>query len=391
MGFTIQDMLITSENQFQMKLIAGNNGWSNSISWVLMVEDTTIINNFYGKELAVTTGLGFQTTEALLDLAGRLVKRNAAGLIVNTGFYVMEVPKELIDYCNENDLPLIDVPWEVLMGDMIKDLSMRVFLQGTADEQISEAFIEAIKHPDRRDEYGQTLLPFYDIDGQFQVVLFSTDTLDSMDTVERKKLSYRLQIYLENISHNGFFFYYDSCFVLILNDVGKADFENIVHGMISRTKQRMPDDRMYCGVGSVLADVSNLRTGYKRAKTALKKSIQNKSLIEHFDEMGMERLFSKVSDQLLLKEMGEDVLSSLIEYDKKHDSNYVETLGLYLKHNGSIQAVADELFTHRNTVVYRISNIKKLLDTELDDAEERFKLQVATRIINYTGGGKEQS
>ena len=50
MGFTIQDMLILSKDQYQMELIAGQNGWSNSISWALMLEDMGMINHFTGPE-----------------------------------------------------------------------------------------------------------------------------------------------------------------------------------------------------------------------------------------------------------------------------------------------------------------------------------------------------
>ena len=384
MGFTIQDMLITSESQYQMKLLAGHNGWSNSISWVLMIEDTKILNNFSGKELAVTTGLGFRTEKELINLAKGLVNRNASGLIINTGEYIHEIPQELISFCNENDLPLIDIPWEIYLADMIKDLSIRIFLQGTADEQISEAFIEAITYPEHEDKYRKTLLSYFDIDGDFQVILFTTDNLDSMDTVDRKKLSYKLQIYLENISHNGHFFYYDSCFVLVLNDIEQDYMEKIVNGMLTRTKARMPEVNVYGGTGSPMKDICNLYLSYNRARAALEYAKKNNLPMIYFDNMGADRLFSSVADARLLQEMGEDVLSVLIEYDKKHEANYVETLGLYLKHNGSVQAVADELFTHRNTVVYRVANIKKMLETDFDDAEERFKYLSATRIVEYS-------
>lgn len=388
MGFTIQDMLITSESQYQMKLLAGHNGWSNSISWVLMIEDTKILNNFSGKELAVTTGLGFRTEKELINLAKGLVNRNASGLIINTGEYMHEIPQELISFCNENDLPLIDIPWEIYLADMIKDLSIRIFLQGTADEQISEAFIEAITYPEHEDKYRKTLLSYFDIDGDFQVILFTTDNLDSMDTVDRKKLSYKLQIYLENISHNGHFFYYDSCFVLVLNDIEQDYMEKIVNGMLTRTKARMPEVNVYGGTGSPMKDICNLYLSYNRARAALEYAKKNNLPMIYFDNMGADRLFSSVADARLLQEMGEDVLSVLIEYDKKHEANYVETLGLYLKHNGSVQAVADELFTHRNTVVYRVSNIKKMLETDFDDAEERFKYLLATRIVEYSQKAK---
>ena len=69
MSFTIQDMMLTAETRYEMKFLAGKNGWSNSISWVHLLEDTTIIQNFWGKELAVTTGLGFPEKRRL-DASG---------------------------------------------------------------------------------------------------------------------------------------------------------------------------------------------------------------------------------------------------------------------------------------------------------------------------------
>ena len=288
----------------------------------------------------------------------------------------------MIRFCDENDLPLMTVPWEVVLVDMIKDLSIRLFLQGTADEQITSALIRAIEEPDNQEIYRKDLLQYFDVDGTFQVVLFTTDGLDEMDTVERKKLSHRLQIYLENITHNGSFFYYDGNFVLVMNDVSQKDFDEIVNGMVRRTKRRMPEVPVYVGAGSKMVDVGNLYLSYQRAKAASTMAKSKKMDLLHFDEMGMYRLLHSVNDTALLAEMSEEPLRPLIEYDKKHSSNYLETLELYLKYNGSIQAVAEAMFTHRNTVIYRIANIKKLLDTELETTEERLKYQMAFYIRN---------
>ena len=203
MGYTIEDMLVVSQEKYQMELIAGHSGWSNSISWLLMLEDVTIIHNFRGKELAVTTGLGFQTEESLLELVELLSEKSASGLIINTGYYIKIIPKSVTDYCNENGLPLLTVPWEIYLADMIKDLSFRLFLQSTADEQISAALISAIEHPEAKERYHDELLPYFDLDGSFQIALATTGNLDRMDTVERKRMSYRMQIYLTNLTLTG--------------------------------------------------------------------------------------------------------------------------------------------------------------------------------------------
>lgn len=380
MGFTIQDMMLISQEQYRMRFIAGEQGWSNSISWVHMVEDTVIIQYFWGKELAVTTGLGFDTTEKLQKLIEDLIRKHAAGLIINTGNYIFEIPRHLIDYCNENDFPLLTIPWEIHLTDVIKDFSIRIFMQGTADKEISGALIQAIEQPANQEEYRQKLLPYFDGDGTFQVVLITTDHLDEMDTVERQKLSYRVQVYLEQITHNGNFMYYDSDFMLVVNDITGEVLDEIVTGMVRRAKRRMPEIPLYVGVGSCINDISNLHTGYARAKAAVQMAKKRKRDLFYFDRMGLYRLLYMVDDSRLLKEMAEEPLKPLLEYDRERHANYVDTLELYLKHNGSIQAVSEEMFTHRNTVIYRMNKIRELLGTNLEETEERIPYQIAYYI-----------
>ena len=384
MGFTVEDMMVISRDRYQMKLIAGRNGWSNSISWLLMLEEITITNNFSGKELAVTTGLGFPTTDKLLLLAGQLVKKHASGLLINTGRYIMTVPPELITFCDENDLPLLTVPWDVVLADLIKDLSIRIFLQGDTDTQISEAMIEAIEEPDAREHYTRHLLSHFDVDGTFQVILLQTkdQDLDKMDTVERRRLSYRMHLYLTNLTHNGHFFYYDSSFVLVINAVDNSVVQTIINQFRHNLKKRMPEREITIGVSGEVMDISNLRTAYKRAQAALRMAFDTSRDICFFDEMGLYRLLYLVPDTQLLSAMSHDLLRPLLEYDRHHEANYVETLEIYLHYDGSIQASADAMYTHRNTILYRMNNIRRLLDCPLETQEERMKYTIACMILH---------
>lgn len=380
MGFTIQDMMITSEERYRMKFLAGKDGWSNSISWVHLIEDTKIIQNFWGKELAVTTGLGFPTEEAMMELAGHLVKRHAAGLIINTGYYIEELPGSLLAYCDDNHLPLLTVPWEIHLADMMKDFSIRIFVQGSTDEEVVSALIAAVEQPDNQEAYRKKLLPYFDVDGTFQVMLIASEGLDSMDTVDRRKLSYRLQMYLEQITHNGSFFYYNSYFVLVVNALNEELVTSLGEGMLKRARKRMPDRQIYVGVGSQVTDIENLSVSYRRAEAAAKMAMRTKTSLLQFEEMGMYRLLYSCTDTDLLTQIRRETLSVLEEHDRLHNSNYVETLRCYLEFDGSIQAMAQSMFTHRNTIIYRMNNIKKLLGTELATPAERLPYQIAFYI-----------
>ena len=96
--------------------------------------------------------------------------------------------------------------------------------------------------------------------------------------------------------------------------------------------------------------------------------------------MGIYRLLYSCTDTGLLAEIQQETLSVLEEYDRRHNSNYVETLRCYLEQDGSIQAMAQSMFTHRNTIIYRMNNIKKLLGTDLATPAERLPYQIAFYI-----------
>ena len=385
MSFTIEDMMLTSEKRYEMKFLAGKNGWANSISWVHLLEDTTIIQNFWGKEVAVTTGLGFPEKEDWMRLARKLNRYHASGPIINVGQYIREIPEELMAYCDENDLPLLTVPWEVRLSDMIKDFSIRVFVQDNTDEQIATALIAAIETPDNQTAYRRELWQYFDVDGSFQVLLLTCEGLDAMDMVERRKLSYRIQVYLEDITHNASFFYYNSDFVLVANAVPEEALYQLIEGAIKRGEKRMPERKLRVGIGSKCMDISRLSVSYRRAKAAVQMAMTQKRQVVKFDDGGLYRLLYMVEDTGLLQEIETECLAALEEYDRKYNAGYVETLQSYLKHNGSIQAVAEELYTHRNTVLYRLGNIRKVLGNELKTPEERLPYQMAFYIRSMHG------
>ena len=385
MSFTIEDMMLTSEKRYEMKFLAGKNGWANSISWVHLLEDTTIIQNFWGKEVAVTTGLGFPEKEDWMRLARKLNRYHASGLIINVGQYIREIPEELMAYCDENDLPLLTVPWEVRLSDMIKDFSIRVFVQDNTDEQIATALIAAIETPDNQTAYRRELWQYFDVDGSFQVLLLTCEGLDAMDMVERRKLSYRIQVYLEDITHNASFFYYNSDFVLVANAVPEEALYQLIEGAIKRGEKRMPERKLRVGIGSKCMDISRLSVSYRRAKAAVQMAMTQKRQVVKFDDGGLYRLLYMVEDTGVLQEIETECLAALEEYDRKYNAGYVETLQSYLKHNGSIQAVAEELYTHRNTVLYRLGNIRKVLGNELKTPEERLPYQMAFYLRSMHG------
>ena len=96
--------------------------------------------------------------------------------------------------------------------------------------------------------------------------------------------------------------------------------------------------------------------------------------------MGVYQLLYSVSDKKLLENFSTSRLLPLITYDEEHHSNYTEMLEIYLQCGGSLQAMAAKMYVHRNTILYRMNNIKQLLGCGLETTEEKLPYLLACLI-----------
>ena len=55
------------------------------------------------------------------------------------------------------------------------------------------------------------------------------------------------------------------------------------------------------------------------------------------------------------------------QYDEEHCTEYYPTLRSYLLHNMNTKSVSEDLFVHRNTVIYRMQKIQELFSLDLTD------------------------
>jgi hypothetical protein len=63
-----------------------------------------------------------------------------------------------------------------------------------------------------------------------------------------------------------------------------------------------------------------------------------------------------------------------------------ETLMSWLRHRGSVPAVAAELHVHRQTVRYRLGRLRELFGVDLDDPERRLEIELALRCADQIAG-----
>lgn len=90
-------------------------------------------------------------------------------------------------------------------------------------------------------------------------------------------------------------------------------------------------------------------------------------------------------DKLTWQSVCHPAIMQLIQYDRENESNFLETLQVYLKNERNITKTAQELHIHRNTLIYRINRIEdSILGTTLDNQELRDSLSFSFKCMDFS-------
>lgn len=159
----------------------------------------------------------------------------------------------------------------------------------------------------------------------------------------------------------------------------EALFKTFIDNFWKQIRQRNLQDFVKIGIGRAYKVPSDLYKSYEEAKQAAFASVQGEG-VSYYEHIGVYRLLAseslKQEYQLLYKEF----LKKIVEYDEDRDTELVKTLKAYFECNGNLQKVADTLYLHYNTVAYRMGRIKKIINLDLDNADDRFLLQTLLRL-----------
>ena len=97
-------------------------------------------------------------------------------------------------------------------------------------------------------------------------------------------------------------------------------------------------------------------------------------------DLGIYRLLYPLWQSDDLATFSAEVLGGLLAYDEKRGGGLVQTLEAYLDLGGGMQEIADRLFIHRNSLIYRLRRIEELTGRMLADPHDRLLLHLALKV-----------
>ncbi len=86
-----------------------------------------------------------------------------------------------------------------------------------------------------------------------------------------------------------------------------------------------------------------------------------------------------------LERFYEETVAPLSAYDEQYETELVNTIEAYLEQDGNVTPTAEQLFTHRHTVRYRLERVKELCGHDITSTDGREKLGLGLKAMRVLG------
>jgi len=177
--------------------------------------------------------------------------------------------------------------------------------------------------------------------------------------------------------------------ILLASPVTKdylKDFTNFIIAFTGQMGERF-------GVNSIQGSCGNIYESYVKVERSYTEALTVLNIKERFPEetksiYSYQNLGIYQFLEVLLEKRQEDVyenqsLKKLLEYDKKHNTDFLETLEVYLDQDSNINETAKALHIYANTLSYRLKRIAQIGEINLKDPNQKMTLYLDIKIEKF--------
>lgn len=223
------------------------------------------------------------------------------------------------------------------------------------------------------------------VGAHFTVLAFSAAAGEEIDQFERERLVDLVGVYCEALhGPSAAIAIGENVYSLLQVDDG-SESERVLR--VARETQGHAGAR----VGSILAAVSSTVDGLREVAAARREAERVLEVLRSGRVPQTLATIEDVRSQVVLLELKEltlehpsvlrGKLTTVLEHDAEHGSQYALTLRAYLGAMGDVVGAAAGISVHPNTFRYRLRRLRELFDIDLKNPEERLVLELQLRLL----------
>jgi sugar diacid utilization regulator len=406
MPVTVKDVL-QMECLSQARIVAGERGIDREVYWITVGEEPDLPEWVFGGELILSTLFAVEPGRRG-EYVKRLSDRGVAGLMLKPERFLGAIPESVLATADRESFPVAEVPVDVLWSRVLAGF-YRHLLADQADlirveteMRLRGGFFDELLSGQISGEeiLRRGALLGCDLAGGGGMLIFDAD----FDGVARKKklddlqVQYLTTLFYETVN-SAAQEVHPNCICVLRSDgvfllLGRPveDRQAVARHILRRCRERLKNLPVHVGLGEPCEGPDQIIRSCREAESALRvgqhlrtsKGIDGR--IHTFATLGVQRMLFALSQESLeiLQGFKESTLGPVIDYDKEHSTQLLETLRAYIECDRNVQEVAELLHVHKHTVRYRLRRVTELtgLDvTKLEDAAQLYLAVRATELI----------
>ncbi len=150
------------------------------------------------------------------------------------------------------------------------------------------------------------------------------------------------------------------------------------------------------GIGNACQNTSDYRRGFAEANEAIQmgqnlqkeedRETHTQPLVTHFNDLGVYRYLYKIARMDDLRDVYQDQIALIDNYDSRKNTELLNTLEVYLECAGNLTKTSERLFVHRNTLIQRLDRLQSLCEVDLQERGNWLTLQIAIKVYKLRSG-----
>ena len=418
--------LLTLPSMAQAKIIAGKSGLSNSIRWGYKPENMNFAKWVKGQELLIISTPVIKSQDFNLPLVIKKAnKLNMSGALLLTGDkYIASIDSSVVSYANLNNFPIFVISGEIPLVDIFEEIGHAIAYNKNSDA-LSDDILSGIIFGKNINEDAFAMKfseAGYALDGKNRMFTINIHGDRRIEEYEYDTVISKIKNEFNSGNMNALLSRYGNnivgCFCLKKGEVDvsgrsadinmsgnniseiipvDSSMKNIldtdtvsesykkevlakIYKSLSEYLYSISSDiKLVMGVGRAYEGIGDLQKSFTEASRCviLSEKMNMSGRVFCYEEMGIYNLFSELADKKVMQEFIDNTLGVIIEYDRNNNSKLLETLKAYLWNNNSLIHASEQLYTHRNTVKYRVQRISQLTGRDFDDAITRLEFMNA--------------
>lgn len=404
MPVTVRDVL-QMECLSQARIVAGERGLDREVYWITVGEEPDLPEWVFGGELILSTLFAVEP-ERRDEYVKRLSDRGVAGLMLKPERFLGTIPQSVLETAERESFPVAEVPISVLWSRVLAGFYRHILAEQTelirveTEMRLRGGFFDELLSGQI---YGEEILrraALLGCDLANGGVMLIFDVAD-LEGVARKGKLDDLQVqYLKTLLYETINWavqdVHRNCIciprsenVLVLLGSPVEDRRTVAEHVLRRCRERLKNLPVHAGLGEPCESPDEISRSYREADSALRvgqglrttKSIDGR--IHAFAALGVQRMLFALNHESseTLQGFQESTVGPVMDYDREHGTQLLETLSTYMGCNGNISEVAALLHVHKHTVRYRLRRVTELTGLDVTRFEDAAQLYLAVKAV----------